>query len=74
MSDALLEMMPYVAEKDLMEKIKYGQKIASNDIHIDIKHANPFIKIIDNKNQLLAVVSPDEGNERYNYCCVFYNP
>jgi len=74
MSDALSEMTPYVAEKDLIEKIKYGQKIALNDIGADIGHASPFIKIIDNKNQLLAVVSPDESNERYNYCCVFYNP
>ena len=79
MSDALWEMMPYVADNGLMEKIKDGKIIPFADIktkiQVDEKVAgSPFIKIIDNTNQLLAVVSPDEKNGRYNYCCVFHNP
>ncbi|MBC2714208.1 MAG: tRNA pseudouridine(55) synthase TruB [Desulfobacteraceae bacterium] len=79
MSDALSEMMPYVADNGLMEKIKYGKSIALTDIKIDIQidtrdTGSPFIKIIDDENQLLAVLSPDESNDRYNYCCVFHNP
>jgi tRNA pseudouridine55 synthase len=79
MSDALSEMMPYVADNGLTEKIKYGKSISLTDIKIDTQAderdtGSPFIKVIDNKNQLLAVVSPDESNDRYNYCCVFYNP
>jgi len=79
MSDALSEMMPYVADNGLKEKIKYGKNIELTDIRIDIQidtreTGTPFIKIIDNKNQLLAIVSPDENNGRYNYCCVFHNP
>ncbi len=84
MSDALSEMTAYVADNALMEKIKYGKNIALTDIKIDIPidtpinmrdaAGNPFIKIIDNKNQLLAVLNPDEKNGRYNYCCVFHNP
>ena len=79
MSDALSEMTAYVADNDLIEKIKYGKTIALTDIRIDIQTnerdtGSPFIKIIDNKNQLLAVLSPDESNDRYNYCCVFHNP
>jgi len=83
MSEALSGMMPHVADVSLKEKIKYGKSIAltdiENDISADIKTdergaGSPFVKIIDNKNQLLAVVSPDEENARYNYCCVFHNP
>ena len=87
MSDALSEMTPYVADNDLMEKIKYGKSISLTDIDIDIqtdirpdtraagKDADSaFIKIINDKNQLLAVLSLDESNDRYNYCCVFHNP
>ena len=79
MSDALLNMMPYVAGSELTEKIKHGKGIALDDINIDIDidikiTDSAFIKIIDKKNQLLAVVSPDESGDRYNYCCVFHNP
>jgi tRNA pseudouridine55 synthase len=79
MSDALWEMMPYVADNGLMEKIKDGKSIALTDIKMEIQAVekvagSPFIKIIDDKNQLLAIVSPDEANGRYNYCCVFHNP
>jgi tRNA pseudouridine55 synthase len=79
MADALWEMMPYVADNGLMEKIKDGKTIPLTDIKMKIQAVekvagSPFIKIIDNKNQLLAVVSPDEKNSRYDYCCVFHNP
>ncbi len=75
MSDALYGMMPYLADNDLTEKIKYGKTIALTDLKVDIGNAGSrLLKIIDNKNQLLAVVSPDETADRYNYCCVFHNP
>ncbi|MDA3894613.1 MAG: tRNA pseudouridine(55) synthase TruB [Desulfobacteraceae bacterium] len=87
MSDALSEMTSYVADNSLMEKIKYGKSISLTDIDIDIQTEiqsdiraigkdadNAFIKIINDKNQLLAVLNPDESNDRYNYCCVFHNP
>jgi len=72
-------MMPHIADNGLKEKIKYGKSIAFTDIRIDAQTdkraaGSPFIKIIDNKNQLLAIVSPDKENGRYNYCCVFHNP
>ena len=83
MSDALSGMLPHVADVGLTEKIKHGRSIALADIEIDIPTdiktderdaGSPFVKIIDSNNQLLAVVSPDEENGRYNYCCVFHNP
>ncbi len=83
MSDALSEMVSYVADNGLMEKIKDGKSISLTDINIDIQTDiqtdekdtdSAFIKIVDNKNKLLAIVSPDEDNGRYNYCCVFHNP
>ena len=79
MSDALSEMTAYVADNGLMEKIKDGKNISLTDIRMNIQAdergpGSPFIKIIDNNNQLLAVVSPDAETGRYNYCCVFHNP
>lgn len=79
MSDALSKMMSYVADNGLMEKIKDGKSIPLTEIQTGIQVGkkdtdSAFIKIIDNKNQLLAIVSPDEDNGRYNYCCVFHNP
>jgi tRNA pseudouridine55 synthase len=79
MSDALSEMTAYVADNGLMEKIKDGKNISLTDIRMNIQADergadSPFIKIIDNNNQLLAVVSPDAETDRYNYCCVFHNP
>lgn len=75
MSDALTGMMAHVADSDLAERISYGKNIALSDIKTDIESAgSPFVKIIDERNQLLAVLSPDPDNGRYNYCCVFHNP
>jgi tRNA pseudouridine55 synthase len=79
MPDALSGMMPYIADEGLTEKIKDGKNIAIADINIAAQSGKKdtdslFIKIIDEKNQLLAVVNPDEDNDRYNYCCVFHNP
>lgn len=75
MADSLSKMVPYIADNGLMEKIKYGKTIFASDMAMDTgTFQKPFIKIIDTKNQLLAVVSLDETKDRYNYCCVFHNP
>lgn len=75
MADSLSKMIPCIVDNGLMEKIKYGKAIFASDITIDTgTFQNPFIKIIDNQNQLLAVVNFDETKDRYNYCCVFHNP
>ena len=75
MSDALPDMPAHVAGDDIREKIKYGTPIPFADIPpTDGIAGTGFIKVIDAANRLLAVVSPDETRERYNYCCVFCNP
>lgn len=79
MADALAEMSTRVAGEDVMEKLKYGRDITFNDIPLNTgadtgQPGSPFTKVIDKKNQLLAVIKPDVINNRYNYCCVFCNP
>jgi tRNA pseudouridine55 synthase len=82
MADALPEMATLVAKADVKEIIKYGKPLVIRDLKdIETDFARGaetadarFIKVIDAENRLLAVVRPDEARERYNYCCVFYNP
>jgi tRNA pseudouridine55 synthase len=79
MSDALPEMLMAIADTGLAEKIKHGKPLSAIDMPTEATLSTRNggfspIKIIDQDNQLLAVVRRDENNDRYNYCCVFCNP
>lgn len=78
MSDALSFMPAQVAGDQLTEKIKHGKPVTFAEITKNqtdtAGNGRRFVKITDARNQLLAVVCPDEAGDRYNYCCVFYNP
>lgn len=74
MPDALKGMKAHVAGNALVEKIKYGNIIVAEDLSSDACDNESFIKLMDEGGKLLAVVSPSEIPDRYNYCCVFTNP
>ena len=83
MSDALPEIPMVIADSELVGKIKHGKPLSAIDIPADapteITESTgdggfPPVKIVDQDNQLLAVVRRDENKDRYNYCCVFCNP
>ena len=67
-----LEFMPMVyANKNLVEKIKFGKRLElNNDIKIPDKNKKPFIRIVNIKKELIAVLEFDKKCGRFNYCCV----
>jgi len=74
MADALLSMAAHVAGSNVLEKIRYGKPLTTEDIPAGMAMGKGgYIKITDADNRLLAVVSPSGQEGRYNYCCVFYN-
>jgi len=74
MADALYDMPQVLADKVLTEKIKYGKILTKTDIQLKEGEIPSFIKIINNENQLLSVLSPAKDEDLYNYCCVFHYP
>lgn len=74
MAESLRGMKTYIADNSLIEKIKYGKPITREDFMMDSCSGGPFIKLINDNRDLLAVVTEPENSDQYNYCCVFVNP
>jgi len=74
MSDALPSIPAHIADKTLIEKIRYGKIITRGDFDIDKNnYLGNFIKVIDNDNRLLAVLSPKDKGNTFKYNCVFHH-
>jgi tRNA pseudouridine55 synthase len=76
MADALHDMPEYVADRHLIEKIRYGMVLTQKDLfsgHLAdrITDSQAHIKIIDARNNLIAVLAYTQGKNRLTYCCVF---
>jgi tRNA pseudouridine55 synthase len=77
MADALAGMSEYISDTVLLKKLMFGKKISAKDVEnlpfIEKKNSSfdGFIKIIDRKNNLLAVLRKKEDNDQFDYCCVF---
>jgi tRNA pseudouridine55 synthase len=72
MADALRHMPAYVAETALTEKIVHGRTLTQKDfVPTSMTPSKGLIKIVDEHNNLCAVLDVDENSGRYNYCCVF---
>lgn len=71
MSDCLYFLPRAVVGKDLESKVRYGQKLTADEIRVDRQgeSCSP-IRVVDNANELLALVEPDKSGRFYNYCCV----
>jgi tRNA pseudouridine55 synthase len=73
MSDALRGMPLYVADPVLVEKITFGKRLTKKDFRSDLSQkTSGFIKIVDDKNKLCAVLDVNEMLGKYKYCCVFH--
>ena len=74
MADALYDMPAYTADREAAQKIAFGRALTPADIKpLDAPgHDGPYIKVIDDKNRLLAVVEPGENKFEYRYCCAFH--
>ena len=78
MADALPGMPAYVAEKNLIEKIKHGKPITKKDLSFDSVFAKlnthtANIKVVDANNRLLAILNFIKNQEKLSYACVFPN-
>jgi len=67
-----LEFMPkMMADPVVAQKVRFGQKLYREDFGCQSENQEPFIRVTDNNNVLLAIVEPGVGDEEYNYSCVF---
>ena len=80
MSPALGAMQAVVADARISKKIQYGQPILRSEMpdkEIGLKSAHRFkgfLKIVDEQDNLLAVMDTQKNNGAYDYCCVFHPP
>lgn len=71
LSDCLAFMPRIAADKRIAQKIKFGQKLSINELDLPLAKPDQFIKVIDNHNDLLAIIQLNENRQEYKYCCVF---
>lgn len=74
MSDALKTMPTHKVDPLLTDRIRHGIQLTHNDICPEDK-GNPggHIKIVDENDALIAVISHTPSGDHYQYCCVFQN-
>ena len=73
MGDALREIQAYHADSALVEKIAHGRTLTKKDfLPAQKAYTKGLIKIIDENNNLCAVLDAQENLDPYKYCCVFH--
>jgi tRNA pseudouridine55 synthase len=78
MNDALEDMEGYIADKELADKVLYGRPITEKVLKNKRTQSGQkgryrkFIRIVDTKNNLLAVMDNEKNSDVYDYCCVFH--
>lgn len=73
LSDSLGFMQKLIADKNTVQKIKFGQTLTLNEFEtkqFDQSLSHCF-KIVDEKNKVLSIVQLDKNAKKFNYCCVF---
>lgn len=74
LSDSIGKMACHRADDRLAQKIRHGQTIGQEDGLVETgEHSGGFVKIVDEGDGLLAVMSYSGADKSYNYCCVFNN-
>jgi len=71
LSDCLHFMPEVLANESIAQKIRFGQKLFANDFDIHFENLEQHIRVVDDRNNLLALVQLDEKLREYKYCCVF---
>jgi tRNA pseudouridine55 synthase len=70
-ADTLTDMPVWVADKDLADRIRHGQRIPNSEFQIPNSKWGTFIKITDTTNNLLAIVEDVKKKQHYRYQGVF---
>lgn len=74
MSQALKNMPECIADDQLAERIRYGKLLNKDEYTSLFERADDqYIKIINRKDHLLAILSNNMHKNTYKYCCVFEN-
>lgn len=78
MADALKLMPGITADTDLIAKIRHGRELAPDDLNLEgVTRQNdvwqPYVKIVDGNNNLIAVIEYQKIKNKLDYCCVFVN-
>jgi len=71
LSDCLEFMPKLAADRSMAQKIKFGQKFLNKEGEGFLEKKEPFIRVVDAKNDLLAILELNEKRQEYNYSCVF---
>ena len=71
MSNALRDMSEHRVDSTLEEKIRRGNIITKKDVTPAHTDTEGFIKIVNIKNDLIAILKYIKKSDRYGYCCVF---
>ena len=72
MADALKGMPTVVADIGLAAKIAHGIPLTSKDIAPGEKgQPGQYVKLVNRRHHLLAVVQGKKESKNYDYCCVF---
>ena len=72
MTEALPDMVSFQADKALTDKLKYGMMITTADVSPScLLPGENLVKIIDENNRLLSILSYDPVQHGFTYCCSF---
>ncbi len=78
MADALKSMPGMTADADLITKIRHGRELTAGDLNLERVFqqntaSQSYFKIVDDNNNLMAVLEYQKAKNRLDYCCVFAN-
>lgn len=71
LSDCLGFMPCIVVKEPVAQKIKYGQTLSTKETGMPPTGPGRPIRVIDENNELLAIIQLKENGQAYNYSCVF---
>lgn len=73
MSEAIPNMVSVVADRLIAEKIGDGKPVFDElALPLPTEDDDQFVKILDDKENLLAIINSEKDAMKYNYCCVFH--
>jgi tRNA pseudouridine55 synthase len=72
MADALSDMQTVMADNGLTAKVAHGIILTGKDVAREENgNQGNYVKIVNRRDDLLAVVQRKKGSKNYDYCCVF---
>lgn len=71
LSDCLYYLPKIVVEPALEKKISFGQRLSNEEIGFDNLASDQPVRVVDESDNLLAIIEWDSTREAYNYSCVF---